>query len=240
MQFRECISAKSRQKFKILKVSNIEELRRELRTLYEKHWRGDIPKKKFDRLQAEKSVALYRAIVEHRLEEDEKILLEHHVVRAHLKLSQSVLKEPEQEVNSLFLTQRRLLRLRSSIMPGQVTAGDASDQTVVDDVQLSNIHGLKTRKELRTGEIIAGAVICGFSYLFRSWLMVTGSLLFLLGALGILHGLLLPTRWLELEIMGSQTDNGIKIYALRRKSGRLLVRALREHMLSFHNAAEGM
>jgi hypothetical protein len=217
----------------------VDELRQDLRRLYEEYWRKEVPRRRFDRLQAEKSVKLYRAIVAEQLEEDESILREHHVVRSHLRLSQSVLKEPEQEVTSLFLTERRLLRLRSAVMPGQAAAGDASDQTAVDGIQLDQIAALNVRKELRFGEAAAGVVICAVAYLFHSWLMVTGSLLFVLGLLGILHGLLIPTKWIELEIDGAKPDNGMEIYALRKKSARLLLRALRERMKLFPHDQQG-
>ena len=210
----------------------MEELREELRSLSTGYSRGDVPRRKFDRLRAEKSVELYRAIVGIHLEADEKILEEHHVVRAHLKLSQSVLREPAEEVISLFLTERRLVRLQAILQPGQIVAGDMSDHTVIDDIHLSGVTGLKVRREPRISEAVAGIVICVVALAFRSWLLVTGTFLFLLGFLGILHGLLMPTRWVELEAHGPQPNDIIKIYGLRRKSARKFLRALRERMLA--------
>ncbi len=213
-------------------TSKVEELRGELRSLSAGYARGDVPKRKFDRLLAEKTVELYRAVVTTRLAEDEKILAEHHVVRAHLKLSQSVLKEPAEEAISLFLTERRLIRLQAILQPGQVVAGDASDHTIIDDVNLSGIAGLRTRREARISEAVAGFVICVVALAFRSWLLVTGTFLFLLGFMGMLHGLLMPTRWVELETLGPQPNDIMKIYGLRRKSARNFLRVLRERMLA--------
>jgi hypothetical protein len=219
-------------------TNKVEELREELRNLSAGHLRGDVPRRKFDRLRAEKSVALYRAIVTTQLAKDEKILEEHHVVRAHLKLSQSVLKEPAEEVISLFLTDQRVLRLRSVLDPGQIVAGDASDHTVVDGARLGDIADLRVRRELRLSEAIAGLIICAVAVLFRSWLLVTGTFLFVIGLAGILHALLMPTRWMEIEVLLPRTDDIIRIYGLRKKSARKLLRALRERMIAFPETAE--
>jgi hypothetical protein len=213
-------------------TDKVEELREELLNLSVACGRGDIPKRKFERLQAEKSVDLYRAIVGAQLPEDEAIVAEHHVVRAHMKLNESVLKEPEQAAISLFLTDRRLLRLRSVVEAEQAIRGDASDRTVIDEVQIRHVIDVRLKKELRLGEAIAGAIICIIAFLFRSWLLVTGTLLVVLGALGILHGLLMPTRWIELDIHGgfSSEDDIMRVYGLRKKSARKLMKALRERM----------
>ncbi|MBI5115411.1 hypothetical protein HZA56_02960 [Candidatus Poribacteria bacterium] len=213
-------------------TDKVEELREELRNITVAYGRGDIPKKKFERLQVEKSVDLYRAIVGAQLEEKEEILAEHHVVRAHMKLNESVLKEPEQAAISLFLTGRRLLRLRSVIEAGQAVRGDTSDRTVIDEVQIRDVINTRLKRELRLGEAITGAVICIIAFLFRSWLLVTGTLLVILGAMGILHGLLMPTKWIELDIHGgfSSEDDIIRVYGLRKKSARKLLKMLRERM----------
>ncbi len=183
-------------------------------------------------MQVEKSIDLYPAIVGAQLAHDETILAEHHIVRAHMKLNESVLKEPEQAAISLFLTDRRLLRLRSAVVAGEVIRGDASDQTIVDHVRISDIISLRLKKELRIGEAIAGAVICAVAFLFRSWLLVTGTLLFGLGALGILHALLMPTKWIEIDSHAgfSSEDDIIKIYGLRAKNARKLLKTLQERM----------
>ncbi len=216
-----------------------EELREELRELYEKFLRGDIPRKRFDRLETEQSVKLYRAIAEERLTEGEEIVREHHFVRSHLKLSQSILKDPHQEATSLFLTPRRMICLYSSFLPGQLNPDIIENGIRVDEFNISDVADLHTERERRMGEAIAGCCICAFAYIFRSWLMVTGSFLFLLGFLGIVHGLLMPTRWLELELKRVAPHNIVRIYATRRKSGRLFIRTLREHMHEACNDEQG-
>ena len=50
-----------------------------------------------------------------------------------------------------------------------------------------------------------------------------------LGLLGILHGLLLPTRWVQVETLDPASEP-ILIHALRKKSARGMVKFLREKM----------
>jgi len=57
---------------------------------------------------------------------------------------------------------------------------------------------------------------------------VTGPLLMLLGTLGVLHGLLLPTRWIEVRIRGAPPKEPMAVYALSKKSGRRLLKVVRE------------
>jgi hypothetical protein len=214
-------------------TSKVDLLRKEHRELLERFQRGDVPKRNFQRQETELSLKLYRAIIEERLAADEQILEEHHAVRAHMKLHQSVLKEPEEEAISLFLTDRRLLRLREVVIPGQRSAGDGGESATIDEVEISSVAGIRVRKEIRASEAFAGAAICVFALVFRSWLMVTGTLMFALGALGIIHGLLIPTRWIEVEVRGPQPVGGImRVYGPRRKKARALVQGLRDRMVA--------
>ena len=49
-----------------------------------------------------------------------------------------------------------------------------------------------------------GLAITAIGILFYSWLSVTGPVMVALGVLGTLHGLVLPTRWMEVEVRGSE------------------------------------
>jgi hypothetical protein len=72
-----------------------------------------------------------------------------------------------------------------------------------------------------------GAGLCCIALLFSSWLSITGPALILLGVLGMLHALLLPTRWVEVVGVGPEAVSGpILIYTLRKKSARKLVKSL--------------
>ncbi len=209
-------------------MNEIDALRSEIQDLHRRHERGDIPSRRFEQAVAERSLDLYRVVVRARLEEGESVLAEHHVVHSHLRLSQSILKEADQQAVSLFGTDRRLFRIRSVLSPGRPVTCDSRDETVLDEVSYSSITGIRAQREIRVGEIAAGVAICMFAWAFRSWLEVTSGFMLGLGVLGILHALLLPTRWMEVETLGATRSEPIKIHAVRKKSARGLLRLLRE------------
>ena len=211
-------------------MNDIEALRSEIRDLLRRHEQGDIPPRSFERKLAERTVDLYRAVIRQRLRKDESILAEHHVVHSHLRLSQSILKEADQQAVSLFGTDRALFRIRSILSPGRPVTCDSRDDTVLDEIPYSGITGIRIRREIRVGEIAAGVAIGVFAWVFRHWLQVTGIFLLGLGALGILHGLVLPTRWTEVEMAGRTHPEPIRIHALRKKSARNLLRLLRKQL----------
>jgi hypothetical protein len=210
-----------------------EALRAEIRDLYARHQRGDLRDKDFQKSAAQRAVDLYRVEIGRRLEADERILVEHHVVSAHLRLNQSLLKESDQHATSLYVTDRRLIRLRSVLSNDRPVTCDERDSTLVDEVGLDCVRGMTVRREVRTGEVLAGISIVLFAVLFRSWLLVTGKLMVLLGVLGMVHGLLLPTRWIEVQTgEGGARGEPMRVFGARRKSGRLLVRCLRARVES--------
>ena len=207
-------------------------LRAELAGLVARRRRGELDERRFEREHAEKVLSLYRTVIRARLAPGERIEHEHHVVHAHLKLSQSVLREPEQFAVSLFLTQDRLLRLRSVVVPGRAVTADDDDGTVLDELPLASISGIRVERKMRWGEAAAGALVCAIALAGRSWLAITGPLLLLLGAAGVVHALLMPTRWAVLQAHAVAPGGEIRIYALARKSGRALKRALRARLLA--------
>jgi hypothetical protein len=210
-------------------TTDAEALRREIDGLYVKRSIGDLTEKAFQRDLSERTVDLYRNLIHGRLASEEAIHAEHHVVKAHMKVTQSVLREPEQEAISLFATDRRLFYLRSSLVPDRPPTADEKDGTRVDEVPFERIEALKLRRQIRLGEMGVGAGMCCFALLFTSWLSVTGPFMAGLGLLGMLHALLLPTRWVEVIGVGPEPASGpIVIYALRKKSARRLRRYIRE------------
>jgi hypothetical protein len=173
-------------------------------------------------------VDLFRAVVKERLFEGEEIFQEHHIIQAHFKMAQSVLKEPFQLATSLFATNRRLIRLRAMIKPNAPVRADESEQTVIDEVEFTHIREVKTVRQIRLGEIGAGLVILALAFLGRSWLSITGPFMLMLGLLGAAHGLLLPNRWVEIVTAeSSPADDPICIHALRKKSAKKLVKYVR-------------
>jgi len=199
-------------------------LREELRQTALAYGRGDLHERNYLRKNAELGVDLCRAVISARLEPGEKIVHEHHVVRSHLKLNQSVLREKTQENISLFLTDRRLFSLTSLLEPDTAATCDGRDQTRIVSILRGEVSGLRVRREFRWGELIAGAVVTAVALAFHQWLLVTGIFLLGLGVLGMLHALALPTRWLEVT---GGTEDPIIIHALRKKSGRKLVKRLK-------------
>ena len=118
-------------------------LRREIKGLYPKRAKGDLTEKAFQRDLAARTVDLYRKLIEGRLAGGETIEIEHHVVQAHMKVTQSVLRESEQEAVSLFATGTRLFRLKSTLMPNRPPTADAEDNTTVD-VTPGPLSGIKS------------------------------------------------------------------------------------------------
>lgn len=211
--------------------TELEKLRTDLRELYAKRDRGDLTERVFQQQLAERTVDLYRSIISQRMVEGESIEREHHAISTHFRLVQSILGEPAQQATSLFLTNRRLYRLRSTIMPDRSPTGDSGDETHVDEIPLDQIRFLKKKFQIRVGEILVGAGFCAVALLFYDWLAITGPLLLGLGALGMLHALILPTRWIEVGAADtSPSTDPILIYAVREKSARRFVRSLQEEL----------
>jgi hypothetical protein len=210
-------------------TTDADALRREIKGLYPKRARGDLTEKAFQRDLAERTVDLYRKLIQSRLAEEEAIQAEHHVVKAHMKVTQSVLRESEQEAVSLFATERRLFRLKSTLAPDRPPTADGKDGTTVDEVPYHRIESLKLRRQIRLGEMGVGAAMCCFALLFSAWLSVTGPFMFGLGLLGMLHALIVPTRWVEVVKVGPEPASGpILIYTLRKKSARRIRKYIRE------------
>jgi hypothetical protein len=207
-------------------MTSVESVRAELAVLHAKGLAGDIPRRRVDGLLAEKTVALYRAAVLSRLPDDERILAEHHAALGHLHLAESVLREPDQEAVSLFLTDRRLIRVRALLSSARPASLSDEDGTVIDEVRLDEIEGLAVRREVRWGEVAAGVAIAAFALFFKSWLLITGTFLLALGGLGVLHALLVPTRWIEILAPQRLAPEPWRILAARKKSARTLRRSL--------------
>ena len=184
-----------------MKTTDLNELRQKIAELYPKHDRGDLRERDFQALVADQTVALYRAIIKEKMAEGETIECEHHTIWTHFRLMSSILREPAQQATSLFLTDRRLYRLQSTIMPNQPPTADSRDQTGVEVFGLERIHALKKRLQIRFGEILLGAAFAAVAVVFHSWLTITAPFLAGFGILGVLHGLLRPTRWLEVELV---------------------------------------
>lgn len=207
--------------------TDINQLRTRLAELYPKRNIGDLTERDFQRKLAEQTVALYRAVIKRKLAEGETIECEHHSIWTHFRLMQSILREPAQQAISLFLTNKRLLRIQSTLLPDQPPTADKRDNTTVDNISLDRVRALKKRYQIRFGEMLLGALFCGLAYVFKDLLSITGPILFGFGVLGMLHALVLPTKWIEVQTVDAlPAADPILIYALRKKSAKALVRRL--------------
>jgi pyruvate,water dikinase len=204
-----------------------DELRRNLRDLFARRARGDVRDKDFLRQLADKSVALSRVVASARLLPGESILAEHHLEHSHFKLNQSLLDEPEQAIASFFASERRLILVRSTLLPGRPVSCDDADHTVVDELAYKHMRQAVVRKEIRWGEMAVGCMIMLMALLMGRTLAVTGPLLVVLGLAGLLHGLLLPTRWIEIVPRGARPDSPFLIYGMRRKGARKILAIVR-------------
>ncbi|MCI0484585.1 MAG: hypothetical protein L0Y78_08385 [candidate division NC10 bacterium] len=169
-----------------------------------------------------------RALVRRRIEQGEAVCFEHHAVRAHTKIAGSVLRESEQEFISLLATERRLFRLRAIQTADQPLLFLDGDKDAVEELPYGSASGVTVRTQRRRGQIAAGLVIAGVALIGHSWLQITGTALFLLGIAGALHGLLVPTRWAEVLQPAPAAAPPFQIWALRKKSARLLLKFLRQ------------
>ncbi|MBI5498794.1 MAG: response regulator [Deltaproteobacteria bacterium] len=208
-------------------MTDVEAARRAIRELHGKRERGDLTGRRFQSRLAEETVALFRAAAREALPEDEPFLAEHHVAHSHLRLARSVLEEPEEEAVSLFVTARSLVRVRAVIPPTGEAALDPYSVTRVDVVPRTHVRALHTRREIRWSEVAAGAVIACLAFLAGPWLLITGKLMILLGVAGMLHGLLLPATWVEVEVSPAADGGPVRIFKRWRKSGREMLRRLR-------------
>lgn len=208
----------------------IEGIRNDIIALWEKRARGDLSERVFQKESERRVLELSRAIVGRRIGENENVLAEHHVVRAHTKLAGSVLRESEQEFISLLATEHRLFRLRTILFPDQPILFRDRGKDAVEELPYASATGVIVRTQRRRGQILAGLAISGFAVLGHSWLQVTGTALFLLGIAGALHGLLLPTRWAEVLQQAPVASPLFQIWTLRKKSARTLVRLLRQQI----------
>ena len=211
-------------------TTSVESLRHKIRELAEKHARGDVHDRAFQKQNEKLTLELCRSLVRDRLAAGETILAEHHVIQAHTKLAGSVLHESQQESISLLATERRLFQLRCKHMPWEPVLYAGPDGDQVEHVPFSRIRRTVVRRQIRIGEMIAGACIAAVALLFGSWLRVTGIALLGLGIAGVLHGLLIPTRWVEILTAGTPEEH-FRIYALRKRSARKLRAVLSAHII---------
>ena len=204
-----------------------DEVRRALRDLFERRARGDVRDKDFERRLEELSVELSRMVARANLPPGETILAEHHLVHSHFKLTQSFLKEPEQQTASFFASEHRLVRVRAILLPGRPVSLDASDDTVVDGLAYEDIQKISVRRQRRWGEVAVAVAVVLLALALGKALAVTGPMLVILGAAGVLHGTLFPTRSIEIVGRADASVPPFEIHGVRRRGARKLMAMVR-------------
>jgi len=207
-----------------------EELRKDIAELWEKRARGDVSERAFEKQSEQRVLDLCRALVRQRIGEGESIRFEHHAVRAHTKIAGSVLRESEQEFISLLATDQRIFRLRALHTPDRPLLFLNGNEDAVEELAYASASGVTVRTQRRKGQIVAGLVIAGFALVGYSWLQITGTALFLLGIAGVLHALLVPTRWAEILQPEPTVSPPFQIWALRKRSAKRLLEFLRQRI----------
>jgi hypothetical protein len=184
----------------------------------------------FRRRLIELSVELARTEARGAMEGDEQIVAEHHVVHSHFKLTESLLQEPAQATVSFFATDRRLVRVRGTLPQGRADLGEEATRTLLDAVPYGRVNKVERKVAWRWGEVGTGLAIVLLALLFRATLAITGPVLVLLGVAGVLHGLLLPTRWIEITAQGEAAEPPFAIHGVWRRSARRVLAPVRKEL----------
>lgn len=208
------------------------ELRREIRGLATRRARGELGEKAFRKRALELSVELAR-VEALAVADREPLVAEHHVVHSHFRLTESLMREPEQTTVSYFATAQRLVRVRGTLVTGRAAASEDPASTTVDAVPYQQVTAIDRRVAWRWGEVGTGVAIVLLAKLFGSALAITGPVLVLLGTAGVLHGLLMPTRWIEIEVAGAPSAP-FTVHGVWRRSGRRLLAAVRRGWRDAH------
>jgi hypothetical protein len=216
-----------------------EVVRQEIVELYKRRKEESIADRDFQKQSVERSVALCRSVVETRLDPQESIVLEHHIIEAHTALNRSILKEPEQRAVSLFLTEKRLVRLQSRMFADRPPSCDEADKTAIDEISLRDVKAWVMRREIREGELIAGLVIALFSLVFSSLLLFTAKIMLWLGLLGALHAVVFANRRLELQTRTPSDKEPFVLLKLRTKSAKKMRAAVEQHIKDNTTAPSG-
>jgi CheY-like chemotaxis protein len=198
--------------------------------------RGDVNEKAFGAALAERVVGFARDAARARLAAGEAIVAEHHAVHGHLRLARSVLDIPDEESVSLLLSERRLVRVRLTLTAdGRPPASGAPAE--LDEIPLALVRGLRVRRQIRVAEVGAGVCIVAVALALGPLLLITGKLLVGLGVLGVLHGLLLPTRTITITTAVA-LEPPLQVTRPRRRSARRLLARLRAGLTARPPAAE--
>jgi hypothetical protein len=208
-----------------------------LAVLAERFALGDLNPKRYARLRQQVLAALGRSKIAPSLEPGETITAEHHWVESHARLPDAPFAETGQTAGSLYATDRRLFRWRFHD-GGSPSASPPEDvEETIESLWYAEIAGMERRSSFRWGEAITGLVIAAAAGLMYTRLGVTGPLLLAVGVFGVVHAIVIPTRYVTVVVDGA--DTGWPVWAARTKSGQAVLGEVAKRLAPSVQAAKG-
>jgi hypothetical protein len=183
---------------------------------------GDVPARKYPRLRQEALAELGRALIAPHLEPGERILAEHHAELGHLSLPLSPFRETAQAAVSYYLTDRRLFRW--CFQDRKVPEAEPLEgwEERLEALSRESVAAVRNRFQWRWSEAGTGLAVAALALLLRSHLRVTFWALLALGALAVLHALVIPARKVEI-VPRNPAEASWTLWAPGRRSGRHLL-----------------
>ena len=182
---------------------------------------GDLNPKRYARLRQHALAALGRSKVSRSLMPGETIVAEHHWVEGQTELPESPFAETGQTAGSLYATDRRLFRWRFHDCASPSAPSPPDVEETLECRWYAEITGVESRASFRWGEAVTGLTISVVAGLLSARLGVTGPLLLAIGVFGIVHAMMVPTRYVMVVIDGA--DVGWPVWAARTRSGRAVL-----------------
>jgi hypothetical protein len=186
---------------------------------------GDLTPKKYARAKQDLLAQLGRSTIGPFLEPGESITAEHHWTEGQRMLPDSPFRETAQSAASLYATQRRIFRWRFPIHCTPRAASPEDPEEVLEFRWYGEVARIERVRSVRWGEAAAGGVIALAAALMLQHLAITGYVLMGIGAFGVAHALLVPTRWADLVAAGPGGDPW-PICASATRSGCAILREL--------------
>ena len=208
-----------------------------LAVLAERFALGDLNPKRYARLRQQVLAALGRSKIAPSLDPGETIAAEHHWTESHERLPDAPFAETGQTAGSLYATDRRLFRWRfhDGGLPSASPQGGVEE--TIESLWYAEIAGMERRSSFRWGEAITGLVIAAVAGLMYARLGVTGPMLLAVGVFGIIHAVVVPTRYVTVVVDGS--DTGWPVWAARTKSGQAVLGEVAKRLAPSVPAAKG-
>jgi hypothetical protein len=195
--------------------------------------RGDVRPKQYGRRRQDLVAEMGRCKVAAYLEPGEAIVAEHHWIEPPAEASAFPLRETPDVAGSAYATDRRVFRWRflDPATP-HVTSLEGFDETF-ECLRYDELAGLVEHRTIRWGEAAVGTAIAAIAWLLRLHLQlsITGPALLAVGAFGLVHALVRPTRHTTL-MLSDPAEAGREILAANTATGRRLVEELRRRIPS--------